>query len=518
MTSKLNILLITADQFRADSMSASGHPLVKTPNLDRLAEEGMRFAQHYSQCPPCGPSRTSLLTGMYLMNHRSVRNGTPLDGAFTNIAELARQAAYVPWLIGYTDITLDPRRFHPSDPRIGTYEQLLPGIQQFSPGGEEASGDPAWLAQLRELGYDCWNEPFRQKPEFAAAALAKGPTYAPSIVKSEHGLTAFAADQALRFFRQYAGAPWFLHVSFQRPHPPFVAPEPYHDMYRLEDVPDFHALRSLEDERAIHPFMAYRLERLEMNPKLPLDISHPNDSTAWRQARATYYGLITELDHYIGRMVAALKQLGIYDNTLIVFTSDHAEMLGDHWCWGKETPFDGAVRVPMIVKSPLVAAGARGRVVDAFTEHVDVVPTILDHIGVETPLQCDGRSLRPFLEGESSLRWRDAAHWDLDFRSITDESVDRQFGISIDECCLAAVRTNNWKYVHFAGLPPLCYDLEADPHELHNLAGLAGHAELERDMARRMLNWRIVFNRRELTGVRVHDGKQIQAARGRRIV
>ena len=170
-----------------------------------------------------------------------------------------------------------------------------------------------------------------------------------------------------------------------------------------------------------HPFMPFRLERLEMNPKLPLDIDHPNNSRAWRQARATYYGLITELDHHIGRMVAALKQLGVYDNTLIVFTSDHAEMLGDHWCWGKETLFDAAVRMPMIVKSPLVAAGARGRVVEAFTEHVDVTPTILDHIGVEIPLQCDGRSLRPFLEGGQPAKWRDAAHWEFDFRSIKDE-------------------------------------------------------------------------------------------------
>jgi arylsulfatase A-like enzyme len=99
---------------------------VKTPHLDKLAEDGVRFAQHYSQCPPCGPSRTSLLTGMYQMNHRSVQNGTPLDGAFTNLAELVRTARYTPWLIGYTDTTLDPRRLHPNDPRAGTYEQLLP--------------------------------------------------------------------------------------------------------------------------------------------------------------------------------------------------------------------------------------------------------------------------------------------------------------------------------------------------------------------------------------------------------
>jgi arylsulfatase A-like enzyme len=201
-----------------------------------------------------------------------------------------------------------------------------------------------------------------------------------------------------------------------------------------------------------------------------------------------------------------------------MFTSDHGEMLGDHWCWGKETPFDGAVRVPMIVKSPMAAPGARGRVVEAFTEHVDVTPTILDHVGVEVPLQCDGRSLRPFLEGGQPAKWRDAAHWEFDFRSIRDESVDGRFGISIDECGLAVARTATHKYVHFAGLPPLFYDIAKDPAELNNLSGQPAHAAAELAMARRMLSWRMAFNRRELTGIRLMNGTQVHAARSRRIV
>jgi len=134
------------------------------------------------------------------------------------------------------------------------------------------------------------------------------------------------------------------------------------------------------------------------------------------------------------------------------------------------------------------------------------------------PLQCDGRSLRPFLEGDKPAKWRDAAHWELDFRNINDDSVDDRFGISIDECCLSVVRTTTEKYVHFAGLPPLYYDLAADPAEMCNLAGDPAYAVEERDMARRMLTWRIAFNRRELTGIRVQKSTQTQAARSRRIV
>lgn len=514
----MNVLLITADQFRSECLSVAGHAVVKTPHLDRLAEDGTRFTQHFGQCSPCGPSRASLLTGMYQMNHRSVQNGTPLEAGFTNLAQMVRTSGYTPWVIGYTDTSLDPRGLHPRDPRAGRYSEMLPGGVQFAPGSEEGSTDPAWLLHLQDLGYANWKKPFRQKDGFAAESLARGPTFAPAEVKAEHGLSAFTTDRALRCVRQYGDAPWFLHVSYHRPHPPLIATEPWHAMYDLEDVPDFQALASLDDERAIHPFMPFRLARLEMNPRLPLDGPHPNNNVQWRQARATYYGLVSELDDQIGRLLAGMKALNAYDDTLIIFTSDHGEMLGDHWCWGKETPFDQAVHVPCIVRSPQASKAARGRVVDDFSEHVDIMPTVLDYIGAQIPLQCDGRSLREFAEGATPSAWRDEVHWEYDFRSITDDSVDKHFGLSIDELGLAVTRTTTRKYVHFSALPPLFYDVAADPSELVNLAGEPSQAEQILHMAQRMLSWRMAFNRRELTGIRLHKGQQIHAAAERRIL
>jgi arylsulfatase A-like enzyme len=513
----LNVLLITADQFRADCLSAAGHPTVRTPALDRLAADGVCFARHFGQCPPCGPARTSLLTGMYQMNHRSVQNGTPLDASFTNLAEMVRTVGYTPWVIGYTDTSIDPRKLHPRDPRAGRYEELLPGIQQYAPGSELGSGDSDWRLYLKDLGYAGWDTPYRQAPVDAAPA-SRGPTYAPTAIKPEHSDTAYTADRAMRFFRQNRGNPWFLHVSFLRPHPPIVATRPWHDMYRPEDVPEFAALPSIEDERAFHPFMPFRLERLEMNPALPLDGPHPNHNLAWRQARATYYGLVSELDHHVGRIIEALKAQGEYERTLVVFTSDHGEMLGDHWCWGKETPFDQSVHVPCIVRSPLTPREARGSVIEAFSEHIDIMPTILDHVGAEIPLQCDGRSLRPFIEGGTPTRWRDEARWEFDFRSVTDENVEGFFGLSIDECSLAVIRTATRKYVHFAALPPLYFDLAADPGELRNLTDAPEAAADMLALAQRMLSWRMAFNRRELTGIRLSKGTQFHAARERRIV
>jgi arylsulfatase A-like enzyme len=513
----INVLLVTADQYRADCLSSAGHKIVKTPALDRFAEDSTRFAKHFGQALPCGPARTSILTGMYQMNHRAVRNGTPLDAGFANIAKAARTVGYMPFIIGYTDSSFDPRQLSVGDPQA-RYEEGLFGLKQYAPGSEHASRDSDWLLRLKELGYSGWNTPYAQKAGFESESAARGPTYAPSELKAEHSDTAYTADRAIRFFNQFASQPWFLHVSFLRPHPPFIAPEPWNDMYRLEDVPDFAALPTIEDERAIHPFMPFRLERLEMNPVLPLDGPHPNGNPSWRQARATYYGLVSEIDHHFGRMLEALKALGQYENTLIIFTSDHGEMLGDHWCWGKETPFDQATHVPFIIRSPFASASTRGQVIEAFSEHVDIMPTVLDYVGAEIPVQCDGRSMRSFIEGDAPAKWRDDVRWEFDFRVVGNDAIDARFGCSIDELNFAVVRTEREKYVQFAALPPLYYDLADDPHELDNRATDPDAAPQMLALTQRMLDWRLSFNRRDLTGIALTGDGPFSAARQRRIV
>jgi hypothetical protein len=150
MRTARNILFILADQWRADSLSVAGHPVVQTPTLDALARDGVLFKQHYAQASPCGPSRTSILTGMYLQNHRSARNGTPLDARFTNIARELRKAGYDPGLIGYTDTSADPRGRDPEDPALRTYEGVMPG---FTPILLMPEDPVTWLAYLRRLGY-----------------------------------------------------------------------------------------------------------------------------------------------------------------------------------------------------------------------------------------------------------------------------------------------------------------------------------------------------------------------------
>src|SRR5258708_23932565 len=145
-----NVLLITLDQWRADCLSALGHPCLRTPHLDALVADAVHFRRHYTQASPCGPARASLLTGLYAHNHRSLRNGIPLDARHTNLAREARKAGYDPILFGYTDTSVDPRLYPPGDPALNSYEGVLPG---FSPGVVMSNGNRPWLADLARKGY-----------------------------------------------------------------------------------------------------------------------------------------------------------------------------------------------------------------------------------------------------------------------------------------------------------------------------------------------------------------------------
>jgi len=499
-----NILLIMADQWRAECLSRLGHPAVRTPHLDSLAAEGVLFRNHFAQCTMCGPSRASLFTGMYLQNHRSVTNGAPLDARHTNLALEMRRLGFDPALVGYTDTSPDPRLYDPGDPVLTTYEGVLAGFTSLL--GKIVDGSPvAWLEWLKGRGYDTPKnllEMFRPVLGYPGAA-ERGVTYAPPRYSKEESDTAFMTDAALQFLRTQGDQPWFLHVSYCRPHPPYSAPEPYNRLYHPDQVPDFRRAPTPEEEARQHPFLAYLLER---NPKHKNwgAQTYPRDDRSMRQLRATYYGLMTEVDHHVGRMIAALKETGQYEDTLIVFVSDHGEQLWDHWMLGKGPYFDQCFHIPLIVRAPgRDMDPGRGRIVDRFTENVDVTPTVIDLFGREVPLQCDGASLRPFLEGREPEDWRTEAHWEIDFRDVDHGRPEKALGIRLHECCLGVVRDERYKYVHFAALPPLFYDLQEDPDELHNLAGDPAYVGLVLQYAQKMISWRMVNDERTLTGMKV---------------
>jgi arylsulfatase A-like enzyme len=499
-----NVLYITVDQWRGDCLGIVGHPVVKTPNLDRLASEGVLFRRHYAQAAPCGPSRASLHTGTYLMNHRSVLNGTPLDARFTNVALEARAIGYDPVLFGYTDASPDPRVMAPDDPRLRSYEGVLPGFRAVLDLPEHLE---PWGAWLRERGYDV---PDDVREMYEPISDAPG---APVAYRAEHTEAAFLTQELLGYVDEQQGAPWFVHAAYIRPHPPFVAPAPYHEMYDPASVPAPLRHATFEAEGAVHPLLAGAV--------LIPGLRGPDDDAELRQMRATYYGMMTEVDDQIGRLVDGLRARDAWDDTFVILTSDHGEQLGDHWLTEKLGWFDQSYHVPLIVRDPRRESDVtRGRVIeDRFTENVDVMPTILEWIGVDAPVQCDGASLIDVLHDESPDGWRTAVHWEWDFRDPTGRLTQEMFGLGIDECSLAVLRDERGKYVHFAGMPPLFYDLERDPGELVNRADDPEYGATVLDYAQRLLSFRMRNAERTLTGALVTPQGVIEARRsGRRRV
>ena len=502
----LNILFITADQWRGDCLSAVGHPCVRTPHLDRLAETGVIFTRHYSQATPCGPGRASLYTGLYLHNHRVVVNGTPLDARHTNVALEARKLGYEPVLFGYTDTCVDPRTRPPGDPDLlRTYGGVLPGMTPVVPMDDDHR---PWRRHLARRGYEV--------PEDAAAVFAperdnrrpgQAISAAPMRWPAADGPVGFLTDAVIEYLRTKGPEPWFVHVSYRAPHPPFIASTPFNSMYGPDGVPPPVRAPTPEEEASQHPYLAWHLYH-QRGSGVAWD-HDPRDNLKLgdreiRQARANYYAMMSEVDAQIGRLLESLHASGEDECTLVVFASDHGEHLGDHWQFSKLSYFDQSFHVPLIVRDPRPrAAPGRGRRVSVFTENVDVTPTILEAIGAEVPHQCDGESLAPLIAGDTPARWRREAHFEFDFRDVLELPGSEALGLTPDQCTLSALRGERYKYVHFTAMPALFFDLRDDPSEFVDRTGDPKYRDVVLEHAQKMLSWRMNHNERLLANMRL---------------
>ena len=290
MPTKSNILIIVIDQFRADLLDGALGETANLKNMQALSDQCSTFGGHYSVVTPCGPSRVSLFTGQYAMNHRAVRNGTPLRHDTPNLARALRGVGYNPLLFGYTDVAHDPRALEADDPKLTSYEELLPGFTEVLRQRQE-SDDKTWRNHLRAAGYDV--------PDGMALYIPDGDTIdAPARFRAEDSDTAFMTDRFLdRMDTENPG--WCATLTYIRPHPPFVAPAPYNRMYDPRNLPP---IRQSEDN-SVHPFVeAARLSRpasstVEGFPDL---VATPDTVD---KLRSLYLGLAAEVDHHVGRIV-----------------------------------------------------------------------------------------------------------------------------------------------------------------------------------------------------------------------
>ncbi|NOC46699.1 alkaline phosphatase family protein [Ruegeria sp. HKCCD7559] len=482
-----NVLFIIIDQLRADCLNGALAEHVQLPNLRAFMDEAVSFTRHFSVANPCGPSRASILTGQYAMNHRSVRNGTPLRHDTPNIATEMRKAGYMPMLFGYTDTSADPRVHDPNDPVLKSYEQSMNGFLEVVEMRLEESYP--WRSYLMKNGYtfDTYWDVFKPvSPDGQTLKLND-----PAMYRAEHSDTAFLTDAFLDGIAPHQGEGWFAHLTYIRPHPPLVAPAPYNDMYDPAEIPLPKRLPSEAAEKALHPFFGPKLDAYTAEKFVHgfADVE-PTDENI-RTLRAVYLGLATEVDHHIGRVVQYLKDSGQYDDTMLVITADHGEMLGDRYSWGKMTVYDAAYHTPLMIRLPGNEAMA-GAKVTVPTESIDVTPTILDWIGQTVPNAMDGRSLLPLLQGDVPGDWRSYSFSELDFSEPEEPTLwQRRLGTGNSDSCLGILRDERFTLIEFAAdLPPILFDHQGQG-EFENLADNPAFAADLARFCRQMLRHRM---------------------------
>ncbi|MCK0103035.1 sulfatase-like hydrolase/transferase [Pseudohalocynthiibacter sp. F2068] len=487
MSDQKNVMFIIIDQLRADALFGELANHVDLPNLRALMGEAVTFKRNYSVTNPCGPSRVSILTGQYAMNHRSVRNGTPLRHDTPNLATEARKAGYMPMLFGYTDTSQDPRAYPPNDPALKTYEHSMYGFYEVVEMRLDESYP--WRADLIAKGYDVpdYSEHYvPAAPEGRARRIDD-----PAFYKAEDSDTAFLTKACLTKLAARKKESWFSHLTYIRPHPPLVAPAPYNRMYDPKSLPQPARLDSAASEREIHPFFApaHAHQPAESFVKGFPDLKADDDDI--QTLRAVYLGLATEVDLHIGRVITFLKDTGQYDNTLLVVTADHGEMLGDRFSWGKMSVYDAAYHTPLIVRDPLNPQ-MHGAEVSKPTETIDITPTILDWMGQDIPSSMDGSSLTPFLSGGNTENWPDYSYSELDFANPVSPTIwQQELGLGPSSANLAILRGPRYSLVHFnGGLPPLLFDKDGEG-EFRNLAAEPEMTPIVLDMTRKLLDHRM---------------------------
>ena len=460
-----NILWICTDQQRYDTIAALGYPHLSTPNLDQLAADGVAFERAYCQAPICTPSRASFLTGMYPSSIHVNRNGNPTFPDFPPlISKRLADAGYACGLIGKLHLTSAYGRIEArTDDGYSYWQYSHAPRDDWAQGHDYAYWVRSRGAELGELIQDTAGVP------------------------AELHQTTFCAEKTIEFIEANRDRPWFASVNIYDPHPPFNPPQAYRELFDPEAVkPPLFRESDLSQQAklAALDFQSVARHPDELDIKSPIlpqspTSSYIEDETGGaRDARtliAAYYAMIKLIDDQVGRILAALDANGQRDNTIIIFTSDHGEALGDHGLIQKGCRFyEGLVRVPLIWSCRgMFKDGLRSR---ALVELTDIAPTLMRACGLEIPEYIVGKSLLPILTGERSPDFhRHFARCEfIDALDMPDATVAT---MHVDERYKLIVYHNH-------GLGEL-YDLEADPGEFADLWDSAAHQALKLKLLRR---------------------------------
>jgi len=438
---KPNVVVFISDQQRQDTLGCYGNPLVRTPNLDRLAERGARFDNAFCTTPLCSPARASIFTGVYPHRHGIVDLWGKIPSALGPVpgwktpsreqlpwmGELFSQAGYHTAYCGKWHCLTGARR-------PGFAETLS---RYGDPDDVEEPGQDDFAAAAARKGY-------RFSGHAHSAYSSKGPRYGVSIFALEDHPDTYLVEKACEFLRRKHDRPFLLVVSVNSPHSPYAPPKPYDTMY------DPRSIRLPENTRVF------------ANPRRPIPLrGHPG---GWKSAQqssreelqgawACYLGMVSHIDNLIGRMMAAIETTGRAGNTVFLYTTDHGDTMGSHRLQDKG-PFmyDTVARIPLLISWP---GRVRSTWVSTPVSQADVLPTLLDFAGIRDPARRDGRSLAPALAGDATL----------EDRPIFCE-YNRFYG---EHFPVRAIVTRRHKYVHYFGPEGELFDRQEDPEEIHNL-------------------------------------------------
>jgi len=467
-----NILFIMTDQHRWDCIGANGNKLIRTPNFDRLVAEGANFTHAFVNAPVCVPSRASFFTGRYPHSHRNRVNYTPLDRSEILMQARLRDA-------GYTTASVGKLHLHP--PTVAEAKRTGFNFVELHDGVGPLD---------RFSDYVAWRKEHDPQASISYRALAKnippGKNPFRQAIDDKYTETTWVGERTRHYIRALGESkkPFFIFSSFWKPHSPFEVPVPFDSLYDEITVP-LPEPQSLDDIKRLP--LPLRLLILRGRPVYDLD----RERLKWMYR--SYYGAVSHIDREVGLMMQALKDAGLGENTIVVFSSDHGDQLLEHGLMGKNCFYDASVRVPLTFHFP---NKIRPGQFDHLVQSIDVLPTLFELAGLPEPYENQGRSLAPLItDSGKTYKPRDAVFCENVIPEVItggrlDFAFKKRVGIKgIRHPDAKMVRTRRWKYNYYPEGYAELYDLRNDPHEMKNLADDPMYREVVFEMKDRLLHW-----------------------------
>ena len=465
---KPNLLFIITDQQRTDTMRCYGNGLIRTPAMNALAEESFVFEHPYVSQPVCSPARATMLTGLWPHTCGVPACNVPLSAETPTIAELVSDE-YACAYMGKWHLGDEIFAQHGFDTWVGSEDSY-----------RHSYSSPERLSQLSDYHH------FLLKNGFEPDAVNQGERvfsrHAEARMAEEFTKAAFLGDRAAAFIREHRDRPFALCVSYLEPHPPHTGPlDDLYDPWSLPMGPGFMRKPPANAPLINRIMAAYYMESEEYGYDL-------RSEEGWRRVRARYWGNVTLVDRSLSGILRALEENGLADDTIVVFTSDHGELMGDHGILGKTLMYEEAVEVPLLMRVPML--GREQRTVGGNISQIDLVPTLLELMGESVPDSLQGEGRVSVLRGDETLEGNDVfIEWDgRDGHppgSIGEAEVNR----SMAQPLRTVVSADRWKLNLYAGGPGELYDLNADPFELENLFDMPAHREQVRELTARVRRW-----------------------------